>query len=93
VSLPIVATLVKKRWEVEVADQYAFGSFLLDDHERRLTQDGQDIHLQPRTFDVLRYLLEHAGKLVSKQRYRSQVIDLSLPLRCVTKQQALRQYE
>jgi TolB-like protein/DNA-binding winged helix-turn-helix (wHTH) protein len=50
-----------------VANQFTFGSFQLDDHERRLTQDGQAIHLQPRTFDVLRYLLEHASKLVSKQ--------------------------
>ena len=50
-----------------MANQFTFGSFQLDDHERRLTQDGQTIHLQPRTFDVLRYLLEHASKLVSKQ--------------------------
>jgi len=49
-----------------MAQQYAFGSFVLDDRERQLRREGQLVHLQPKSFDVLRYLLEHAGRLVEK---------------------------
>lgn len=50
-----------------MAYQYTFDSFQLNEHERKLTRNGQDVHLQPRSFDVLRYLLAHAGSLVGKQ--------------------------
>lgn len=45
---------------------YAFGPFELNARERLLTREGEIIHLQPKSFDVLRYLLEHAGHLVEK---------------------------
>ena len=50
-----------------MANQYAFNSFQLDKRERQLSRDGEVIHLQPKSFDVLRHLLEHAGNLVEKQ--------------------------
>ena len=49
-----------------MAQRYQFGPFLLDERERRLTRDGQVVHLQPKSFEVLLYLLEHAGQLVEK---------------------------
>ena len=49
-----------------MARRYAFGPFLLDERERRLTRNGQVVHLQPKSFEVLLYLLEHAGNLVEK---------------------------
>ena len=49
-----------------MAQRYAFGPFELDERERRLTRDGQDVHLQPKSFEVLLCLLEHAGHLVEK---------------------------
>ncbi len=39
----------------------------MNERERQLTRNGHDIHLQPKTFDVLLFLLQHAGKLVGKQ--------------------------
>jgi TolB-like protein/DNA-binding winged helix-turn-helix (wHTH) protein len=49
-----------------LAQRYQFGPFLLDERERRLTREGQVVHLQPKSFEVLLYLLEHAGHLVEK---------------------------
>ena len=50
-----------------MAKQYEFVPYLLNARERQLTRAGQLIHLQPKAFDVLLYLLEHAGNLVGKQ--------------------------
>ena len=49
-----------------MSQRYAFGAFLLDERERRLTRDGQVVHLQPKSFEVLLYLVERAGHLVTK---------------------------
>ena len=49
-----------------MAQRYQFGPFLLDERERRLTRDGQVVRLQPKSFEVLLFLLEHAGHLVEK---------------------------
>ena len=45
---------------------YRFGGFILDVNERRLERDGQEIYLQPKTFDTLLYLVERHGSLVKK---------------------------
>ena len=44
-----------------------FGSCALDWASARLRRDGQNVPLTPRAFDVLRYLVEHAGRLITKQ--------------------------
>ena len=47
---------------------YEFGDYRLDVARRTLTRSsGQPIHLKPKAFDVLRYLVEHAGELVEKR--------------------------
>ena len=43
-----------------------FESFQLDQTNARLRKDGRDIFLTPKAFDVLRYLTEHVGQLVTK---------------------------
>jgi DNA-binding winged helix-turn-helix (wHTH) protein/TolB-like protein/tetratricopeptide (TPR) repeat protein len=48
--------------------QYRFGSFELDVGERRLVRAGEPVHLQPKAFDLLVYLVERSGHLVDKQR-------------------------
>jgi DNA-binding winged helix-turn-helix (wHTH) protein/Tol biopolymer transport system component len=46
---------------------HEFGSFRLDSAERLLLREGQPVSLTPKAFDLLVYLVEHAGRLVTKQ--------------------------
>jgi DNA-binding winged helix-turn-helix (wHTH) protein/tetratricopeptide (TPR) repeat protein len=46
---------------------YSFEPFELDLATFELRRDGQSIALQPRVFGVLRYLIEHRDRVVSKQ--------------------------
>jgi len=48
-------------------DTLVFGSCTLDRAGARLRRDGQVVSLTPRAYDVLKYLAEHAGRLVTKQ--------------------------
>src|SRR5580693_1116721 len=45
---------------------YAFGNFRLDVSKRLLFRDGEPISLTPKVFDTLVYLVEHNGKVLSK---------------------------
>lgn len=47
---------------------YEFGPFRLDERERALFCDGAPVRLTPKTFDVLRVLLESGNCLVEKDR-------------------------
>jgi two-component system KDP operon response regulator KdpE len=44
------------------------GSLAIDLADRRVTRDGEEIHLTPIEFDILRELAEHAGKLVTQRQ-------------------------
>jgi TolB-like protein/DNA-binding winged helix-turn-helix (wHTH) protein len=46
---------------------FSFGEFELDPLERRLLRAGESIALTPKVFDTLVYLVERAGRLVSKE--------------------------
>ncbi len=46
---------------------YSFEGFTLDLERGELSSDGNNLHLRPKSFEVLRYLVEHAGRLVGKQ--------------------------
>lgn len=50
-----------------MAQQIQFGPFCLDEAERRLTREGETIHIEPKAFDLLTQLLRNAGRLVEKQ--------------------------
>jgi DNA-binding winged helix-turn-helix (wHTH) protein len=43
-----------------------FDGYRLDLDERRLTRDGEDVHLTPKAFDLLCMLLAEAPRVVSK---------------------------
>ncbi len=48
------------------AATYHFGKFTLQTGDHRLSSDGREIYLRPKTYDTLLYLLEHHGHLVTK---------------------------
>lgn len=50
-----------------MATQYAFDDFTLDLERCALLRGGAEIALRPKSFDVLHYLVRHAGRLVSRQ--------------------------
>ena len=45
---------------------YRFGPFTLDLAGGRLTQDGREVKLRPKAFEVLKLLVENSGRLVPK---------------------------
>jgi DNA-binding winged helix-turn-helix (wHTH) protein len=56
-------------------EQYEFGDFTLDASERRLSNNGQAVPLEPKAHDVLVALLRRAGRLVAKR----ELLDLVWP--------------
>lgn len=52
---------------------FAFGSFVLDVSERRVTHDGTPLALSGKTFDVLRLLVEARGRLVERQTFATRL--------------------
>jgi DNA-binding winged helix-turn-helix (wHTH) protein/pimeloyl-ACP methyl ester carboxylesterase len=53
--------------DTELRGAYQFGPFRLDVRERRLSRGCEVIPLRLKVFDTLRVLVEHAGRLVTKQ--------------------------
>jgi DNA-binding winged helix-turn-helix (wHTH) protein len=45
---------------------YSFEDFTLDLDRGCLLRAGQEVKLRPKSFEVLKYLVEHPGRLVSK---------------------------
>ena len=50
-----------------------FGGFLLDTDSRQLFRDGSEVHLQPKTFELLELLMRTRPKALSKQHIRGQL--------------------
>lgn len=50
----------------DAAATYRFGKFTLQRRDRRLSSDGHEIHLRPKTYETLLYLIERHGHLVTK---------------------------
>jgi two-component system KDP operon response regulator KdpE len=44
------------------------GGLEIDRADRRVTRDGEEIHLTPIEFDILRELAQHVGKLVTQRQ-------------------------
>lgn len=53
--------------EVQKANIYRFGPFILDIPERRLLKDGEPVALTPKAFDTLTFLVERPQQLVRKE--------------------------
>ena len=54
-------------------ERYRFGPFELQPENRRLLKDGAAISLRPRAFDLLAALVNHAGRLVTKDELLDRV--------------------
>src|SRR5262245_1300173 len=50
-----------------------FGPFHLDSRHGRVCRGAQVLHLRPRSLAMLRYLVEHPGRLVTKAELRQYV--------------------
>lgn len=50
-----------------------FGEFLLDTDTRQLFRDGTEVHLQPKTFELLELLVRSRPKALSKRQIRAEV--------------------
>ena len=46
---------------------YCFGEFTLDLARGSLSRSGHEVKLRPKVFEVLRYLVEHSGRLIGKE--------------------------
>ena len=46
---------------------WTFENYRLDTDNASLSRDDKPVVLRPKTFDVLQYLVEHAGELVRKE--------------------------
>jgi len=53
--------------------RFAFGEFELDLDRGSLNHRGKEVPLRPKSFSVLRHLVEHAGQLVSREDLMSSV--------------------
>src|SRR5574338_276977 len=49
------------------SDVHCFAAFELNPSRRALYLEGREVPLQPRVFDLLRYLVEHRDRVVSKE--------------------------
>lgn len=59
--------------ELQRGHFYEFGPFRLDPSERRLARDGEAVPLTGKAFDVLLALVEHPGRVVSKDELMTTV--------------------
>ncbi len=55
------------------AERYAFGDFVLDAGERRLTRSGRPVELNSRYFEALALMVGHPGELIAKDRFMDEV--------------------
>jgi len=62
-----------KASEVPSNSPIVIGSLVLDPGRRRVEKMGQAIHLTPKEFSMLRYLMEHAGRPVPHNRLLTSV--------------------
>jgi DNA-binding winged helix-turn-helix (wHTH) protein len=52
---------------VAVSLVFHFGQFQLDPESRQFHKAGQPVHLPPKEFDILLYLLENSGRAVRRE--------------------------
>jgi adenylate cyclase len=57
--------LIHNRWTAALANT-CFGEFTLDVEGGFLRRGREEVKLRPKSFDVLTYLVEHHGRLVTK---------------------------
>ena len=55
------------------ADRIVIGGIELNDREKKVTLDGEEVSLTPREYDILKLLMEHPGKVYSPKEIYSEV--------------------
>ena len=70
-----INTIMKRRSRPE--DVLCYEGISLDISKRKVARDGININLQPLDFDLLRYLLEHQGNIVSRTMIIENVWDFN----------------
>lgn len=68
-----IEALRRRRPGLAPTELLLVGALALDPATRRVTKSGVDIELTVREFELLRYLMLNAGKVVSRQRLLSNV--------------------
>ena len=53
--------------------QYYFDEFVLDTDRFVLLQQGSSIHAEPQVIELIRYLLERRGRLVSRDELNREI--------------------
>ncbi len=59
--------------ETNDADRIVIGGIELNDREKKVTLDGEEVSLTPREYDILKLLMEHPGKVYSPKEIYSEV--------------------
>ena len=67
-----VAAILRRELRGLDDETLAVGDLVLNSRTREVSRAGADIHLSPREFDLLEYLMENAGRVVSK----GQILDV-----------------
>ncbi|BFH14470.1 response regulator transcription factor [Paenibacillus melissococcoides] len=60
-------------WHAAAPERYQVDSLTIDVKKRRVTREGEQIDLTQREFDLLLYLTEHQGEVVSREQLLSDV--------------------
>ncbi|TSD84340.1 response regulator transcription factor [Mycobacterium sp. KBS0706] len=68
-----IEALGRRRPGLDPVELLQVGPLTLDPATRRVMKSGNDIELTVREFELLRYLMSNAGKVVSRQRLLSNV--------------------
>lgn len=50
-----------------------FAEFTLDSDARRLSREGEEVHLSPKAFDLLRLLVEHRPNVLDKETLHARI--------------------
>ena len=59
--------------ESEGSQQIRFGEFELDPRRRRLSREGKTVSLNPKAFDLLVFLVQNGGRVISKDEILSDI--------------------
>ncbi|OWJ69042.1 response regulator transcription factor [Inquilinus limosus] len=68
-----IEALLRRRPGLDPIELLQVGPLSLDPATRRVTKSGTEVELTAREFELLRYLMLNAGKVVSRQRLLSNV--------------------
>jgi two-component system KDP operon response regulator KdpE len=68
-----VRALLRRLGASSTAGTLQIGALVVDLDARQAWRDGQALDLTPREFDVLAYLMRHAGKVVTHRRLLAEV--------------------